>query len=470
MKRCQSTLLVCLGLGTTIAALLLTSLTSTPSAPPNAPTPSPSPITSPSPSLPSSRLDPNRVKQALDRGDLAGAIMQVEVGWKQQFEDYYQGKLTSKLVNPDGIAHTLNRLAYLTKQKSASVYMLPSPQALELMVVTPNGKLIHKRIPAANRDVLLKTIRSFRMGLVNPVAESIRDYKPAAQQLYQWMIAPLESELKAQNINTLIFCLGNGLRSLPMAALHDGRQFLVEKYSLAIIPAFNLLDSHPGVLQGTQVLAMGASEFQAQEPLPAVPLELSVIAGKLWRGKSLLNQDFTLANLKAQRSQYPFGIVHLATHAEFTAGSVQDSYIQFSDGRLRLNQFRELGLRVPVVQLLVLSACQTALGDPQAELGFAGLAVQSGSKTAIASLWSVSDAGTLVLMSELYRYLRSAPTKADALRQAQIAMLRGHATLTSNPTIRAASQTLPPELVQFRNTELAHPFYWASFTLIGNPW
>ncbi|NJP10356.1 MAG: CHAT domain-containing protein [Leptolyngbyaceae cyanobacterium RU_5_1] len=417
-----------------------------------------------------SRLNVETLVQALDQNDVSGAIRQVELGWKYQFEQYYQGKFTIQYLDPEQMARSLNQLHRLTGKKTALIYAIPTPKQLELILVTPGTKPIHQRITAASRDELLAVAKTFRTGVVNPASKP-SDYLPAAKQLHEWMITPLEPTLKAQRVDTLILCVGTGLRSLPMAALHDGQKFLVEKYSLGIIPAFNLVDRHPSVLQGTQVLAMGASEFQEQPPLPAVPVELAAITRTLWRGRSLLNQDFTIANLKAQRAATPYGIVHLATHAEFLPGSANESYIQFWNQQLRPTQFRDLGLRVPVVQLLVLSACRTALGNPEAELGFAGLAVQSGSKAAIASLWSVSDTGTLVLMTELYRHLKTAPIKAEALRQAQIALLTKQVNLNNNLALRTGSAgSLPPEVANFEGTHLAHPYYWAAFTLIGNPW
>ncbi|MBW4573796.1 MAG: CHAT domain-containing protein [Aphanothece sp. CMT-3BRIN-NPC111] len=418
---------------------------------------------------PASRLNLKQLVQALDRGDIAGAVRQVELGWKQQFEDYYQGKLTSQLVEADEIAQILGRVHRQTGKKPALIYAIPTPNHLELILLTP-GTPVHRRITAANREALSQVVQTFRTRVVNRLSKPTQ-YLADAQQLYQWMIAPLEPDLRAQQIDTLIFCLGTGLRSAPLAALHDGQQFLVEKYSLGIIPAFNLLDRRPANLQGARILAMGASEFRNQAPLPAVPIELSAIASRLWKGQFFLNQEFTLANLKAQRAAYPFEIVHLATHAEFLPGSVEESYIQFWDTRLRPNHFQELDLRFPAVQLLVLSACRTALGNPQAELGFAGLAVQSGSQSAIASLWSVSDAGTLVLMTKFYSQLKTAPIKAEALRQAQIAMLKGQVNLSNTPAIGTRdSSPLPPELENFKSANLSHPYYWAAFTLIGNPW
>ncbi len=170
---------------------------------------------------------------------------------------------------------------------------------------------------------------------------------------------------------------------------------------------------------------MGASKFQQLPSLPAVPEELSIVAKEIWQGKFFLNQNFTLNNLKSIRSSQPFGIIHLATHGEFEEGTLDNSFIQFWDSKLKLSQIRDLGLNNPTIELLVLSACRTALGDREAELGFGGFAYKAGVKTAIASLWQVSDSGTLGLMTELYKNLKIVPIKAEALRQAQIALIVG---------------------------------------------
>jgi CHAT domain-containing protein len=419
--------------------------------------------------LPVSQFKPQVLGRFLDSKDIYSAVKYVERGWKQQYEQYVQGKLPSnQVVEAKEISRILGTKYQQLGKRSALIYAIPTPNHLELILVTPDKLPIHKRIPV-KRDVLINIVSKFRTSVVNP--DSPRDeYLGWGKQLYESLIAPLEPALQAQGINNLIFCLGGGLRTVPLSAVHDGKKFLVEKYSLGIIPAFNLLDSRSGNIRQTQVLAMGASQFKNKEPLPAVPLELSNITRNQWQGKSLLNQEFTLANLKKQRAIYPYGIVHFATHVEFSPGSVKQSYIQFWDTQVRLDEIKSLELHKPPVQLLVLSACRTALGNPQAELGFAGLAVQSGAKAAIASLWSVNDGGTLALMSEFYQQLKVNPIKAEALRQTQIAMLKQRINLRNNPAIRG-NRSLPAGIVATLDSrELSHPFYWAGFTLIGNPW
>jgi CHAT domain-containing protein len=262
-----------------------------------------------------------------------------------------------------------------------------------------------------------------------------------------------------------------GLRSLPIAALHDGTGFIVEKYSVGLMPSLSLTDTRYTDIRNLPVLAMGSSEFKDLSPLPAVPMEVQTITQTLGNGQYFLNDAFTFENLKQQRKALNYSIVHLATHGEFQAGELENSYIQLWDKKLRLNRIRDLGFHDPAVELLVLSACRTALGDEQAELGFAGLAVQAGVKTAVASLWYVSDEGTLGLMSRFYEHLNEAPIKAEALRQAQLDMIRGNVAIANGVLQTSRGEfPLPPAFGNLTVSDLSHPYYWSAFTAIGSPW
>jgi CHAT domain-containing protein len=370
------------------------------------------------------------------------------------------------------VQDTLKTIERQTGTKSALIYALTLPEQLELLLLLPEGNPIRKVIPQANAIALRQTIVNFRESVSNITNIESLSYLTPAQQLYDWLIRPLESPLQALGINTVIFSMDAGLRALPLAALYDGQKFLVEKYSVGLIPSFSLTDTRYIDIKKFQVLAMGASRFRDPKlnPLPNVPVELGIIK-QLWSGKSFLNEEFTPENLKSQHQRERFGIIHLATHADFRPGNLSNSYIQFWDTRLRLDQLRQLGLNNPPVELLVLSGSRTALGDEQAELGFAGLAVQAGVKAVLGSLWFVSDQGTLALMAEFYQQLRSVPTKAEALRQAQIAMLKGRVWLEDGQLHWTGGEVpLPRELAQHSGTDLSHPYYWAGFTLVGNPW
>lgn len=342
---------------------------------------------------------------------------------------------------------------------------------LELIVVTADGKPIRRLIAGATRERVLATTRQFLNEISDPRKVRTTSYLAAAQQLYRWLVAPIEPLLKERSIGNLAYIADTGLRFIPLAALHDGQQFLVEKYSVGLMPSLSLTDTRYVNLREARVLAMGASEFNDQSDLPAVPAELMAVT-QLLNGEALLNQNFTVPNLTTERRQETYQILHLATHGEFQEGALNNSYIQFWDSKLRLDQIRQLSLNQPPVELLVLSACRTALGSDEAELGFAGFAVQAGVKSVLASLWSVSDEGTLGLMTEFYRQLKTAPIKAEALRQAQIAMLKGQVTVEGNQLrgSRGGDITLPTPLSIGGKRALTHPYYWSAFTLIGSPW
>ncbi|MEA5516500.1 CHAT domain-containing protein [Nodularia sp. UHCC 0506] len=393
--------------------------------------------------------------------------------WKQDYENYLGANFPQEVMNAKSISDTLRRIEGETGKKSAVIYLIPREKQLEIILVTPTGEPIRQSISAANRNTLLKVARELKNELTDTIKIDTTSYLASAQQLYQWLIVPIEKDLKAQNIDTLVFCVGEGLRSLPFAALHDGEKFLIEKYSTGLIPAFSLTDTNYTDIRDFSVLAMGASQFQNLAPLPAVPIELSTIV-KNQGGRNIINEKFTVRNLRLQRQIKPYKkIIHLATHGSFTSGTVSNSYIQFWNTRLRLNQLRNLKLNVPPVDLLVLSACTTALGDQNAELGFSGLALEAGVKSAMGSLWFVSDAGTLGLMIEFYNHLKTSPIKADALRSAQIEMLNGRIRIQEGQLqqLRLKTETpLPPEIAEMGDINLSHPYYWAAFTMIGGPW
>jgi CHAT domain-containing protein len=345
---------------------------------------------------------------------------------------------------------------------------------LEVVLVSDQN-ILPLSIQGVTREQVLKASLQLQQNLTN--IAPVEDFLPQAKQLYQWLISPIEDALKNQKITNLTFVLDQGLRSLPLAALYDAdsQQYIIEKYSVSLIPSLSLTDTTRQDRQGAKVLGMGADTFSDQNPLPAVPTELTEIANKIWPGQIFLNQDFTVENFKNALNSNQFSIVHLATHGEFKSGDRNNSFVVFSDKKLTLDEFANLGLDRPI-DLLTLSACQTALGDPDAELGFAGLAVKTGVRTALGSLWYVSDAGTLALMTSFYNQLKEAPTKADALRQAQLSLLHKKVSLQNNQMLigdsnRSLSISVPLSLRRnFKDIDTSHPYYWSAFTLIGNPW
>jgi CHAT domain-containing protein len=256
-----------------------------------------------------------------------------------------------------------------------------------------------------------------------------------------------------------------------LAALHDGKQFLVENYQATLIPSFGLTPTQRPNLQEASILAMGISQFDHLSPLPGVPVELSSIKQQFSMVNDFAEKYATLNAFTDELQKGQHQIVHLATHGNFQAGRAENSFIQFWDDQLNLREIERLPWSQAAVDLLVLSACQTALGDASVEYGFAGLAVQAQAGAAIAGLWNAHDAATLALMSEFYRQLSLGHPKGEALQRAQIALLQGEIQLQSKQLVGSGKQIpLPLELQEMGDRAFWHPYYWSGFTLIGNPW
>jgi CHAT domain-containing protein len=126
------------------------------------------------------------------------------------------------------------------------------------------------------------------------------------------------------------------------------------------------------------------------------------------------------------------------------------------------------------LDLFTLSACRTALGDADSELGFAGLALQAGSRSAIGSLWYVDDVATSALFVQFYRFLDQGIPKAEALQFTRRAMATGAMKLVRDQVIGANGEVLLSNLTTAQQRRIAgglqHPFYWAGIQLLGTPW
>jgi CHAT domain-containing protein len=472
-----------------------TALLPNPTSNPQSPTPTITPASTPAstPSNTSEESGSNLDSLTLPDITAAGREIALDTGVTELEEDTskdfaaYLGLGETAIKSPEQAQEIALGIEQATGAKPALVYINFVPQGTSLLGATlPPGEddplevtlvsaqgILRQRVPGVTRSQFATVAQDFRSKVTDPRFTQTKSYLPAAQQLYQWIITPIEPTLVEQQISNLVFIPDAGLRSLPYAALHDGQQFLVEKYSIGLMPSLSLTDTRYTNIHNSQVLAMGISEStQGEAPLPAVPTEVSTLM-ELWRrrGATFFNQEATLANLQQTRQAKPYGIIHMATHANFVSGATDNSYIQLWNERLKINQIRQLGWNDPPVEMLVLSACRTALGDTQSELGFAGLAVQAGVKTVVASLWYVSDSATTGLMTKFYEQLNTAPIKADALRQAQIAMARGQVYIKNGHLEGVEGLdgiALPPSISG--DQDFTHPYYWASFTMVGNPW
>ncbi|MFN9818578.1 MAG: CHAT domain-containing protein [Pseudanabaena sp.] len=368
-----------------------------------------------------------------------------------------------------------NRLrSNLRKVKNAVIlYPLILEDHLELIIITANTPPIRKTTKI-KREQLNTAIAGFLSNLRDPSSANV---EKDAQQFYEWIIKPFEAELQQANIQTIIYAPDGQLRYIPLAALHDGKQWLVAKYRINNITASSLTDFTPrDYSELPSVLAAAATNSHNIKlgdrsipfgALPATKTEVEAIATLLPKTTTLIDQQFsknvTLQEMKRNT------IIHLATHGYFAVGRAEDSFIIFGDGdKATLTDIANWSLTN--VSLVVLSACETAIGGKLGSgveiLGLGYRIQDAGAGAAIASLWKVSDDGTSELMQKLYKNLSQKNiSSSEALRQAQIAMIRSNkkATSSDRANIRIVG-TVPTN----QETQLSHPYYWSAFILIGN--
>ncbi|HEY9769195.1 MAG TPA: CHAT domain-containing protein [Coleofasciculaceae cyanobacterium] len=328
-------------------------------------------------------------------------------------------------------------------RQAAVIYPIILSDRLEVILSLPNKPLQHysTNISQAQLEVIIEQFRQ------NIVVRSRRNFYRPARKLYDLIIRPALDDLAISQIKTLVFIPDGAFRNVPLSALYDGKHFLIEDYSIALTPGLQLLNPRPLEQKQLKTIAAGLTKsIKGFSALDYVDSELAEIESRV-NSVVLLNQNFTSEALKKeiQFSDYP--IVHIATHGQFSS-SIEDTFLLAWDERIKINELDNiLQTRNPgqenALELLVLSACETATGDERAALGLAGMAVRAGAKSTLATLWSINDRATAELMSDFYRELseRHLP-KAEAVRQAQLSLLH--------------------------NRWYRHPFYWASYVLLGN--
>lgn len=329
---------------------------------------------------------------------------------------------------------------------AAVLYPIILNDRLETIAAIP-GKPLKHYTTFQSKSVVESTISEALTALSSRrKRENVNNFLQPSQKLYDWLIRPIESELSTTSVGTLVFVLDGLLRRLPMSSLHDGSQYVIQNYAVALVPGLQLVNSQPIAATQFQVFTAGLSEArQGFEALPGVENELLKIRSEVI-AQGVFNQTFTEENVQNLLDSSSFPIVHLATHGEFSS-NLEDTFILTWDDRINANELeRFLKSRTDKgeeIELLVLSACKTAAGDDRAALGLAGVAVRAGARSTLASLWSVSDEATSMLMSQLYIELaKRTESKAEALRLAQEAVLE--------------------------NEELSHPYFWSAFVLVGN--
>ncbi|MEG4108449.1 CHAT domain-containing protein [Microcoleus sp. S13_C5] len=327
---------------------------------------------------------------------------------------------------------------------AAVIYPIILSDRLEVILSIPGKPL--RRYATKKSQAELETAFRQAKNTIRPAAFP-RDRRQPVEQVYDWLIRPAEGNLTAAGIKTLVFVLDGYLRNLPMAVLHDGEKFLVEKYNIALAPGLQLLAPKPLNKVKLKVLTAALSEArQGFSALPGVKEEIQQIAAEM-PASSLLNEDFVSGRLHDRIKALSYPIVHLATHGQFSSNAT-DTFIVTWDQKVNVKEFDRLlrartGEKQQPIELLVLSACETASGDNRAALGLAGAAIRSGARSTAATLWQVNDESTAIFMTEFYKQLASSKTsKAEALRNAQLTLLK--------------------------NQQYQNPYFWAPFVLVGN--
>lgn len=359
----------------------------------------------------------------------------IELQKEAEFQDYFKD---SCVVKAKSLLKTIDESL---SPDTAVIYPILLPDRTELLVSYASG--IRRYTIDKSESQVTDQVRQLRLELEK---HRTRGYLAHSRKLYDWLINPVEADLKQNKIETLVFVADQSLRTIPISVLHDGTQFLINKYAVATTPGLKLTDSQTVKRDKYRILLSGLSEsVQGYPALKHVRGELEEIQD-LYAGKLLLNRDFITGSLSSELKDSNYSITHIASHSVFT-GNVKDSYILTFDGRItvdQLGEFAALGRnREKPLDLITLSACQTAAGDDRAALGLAGVAIKAGAKSALATLWIINDQASSLLVTEFYRQLLNNDiSKARALQNAQAKLMQ--------------------------NIRYRHPGYWSPFLLIGN--
>ncbi len=346
------------------------------------------------------------------------------------------------------LAQEIDQIIENTTSPTAVIYPIILADRLELILKLPQQPLQQYTV-SVSQTQLEALLRQLQIDLRLPY--TLNAVRAQSAQLYDWLIRPTETALANSQIDTLVFVLDGFLRSIPVATLYDGEQYLVEKFSIALAPGLQLVAPEPLERRETSTVIAGLSESRhGFSELPFVKSEVEQIQ-QATKSQLLFNETFTVANLTAILNNTSFPLVHLATHGQFSS-QLNDTFIVAWDKPIKVDEFNQIlrqsdrNRQGAAIELLILSACETAAGDQRAALGLAGVAVQAGARSTLASLWNLDDETGALFASYFYQELQKPDlSKAQALRQAQLRFLQ-------------KDSPLPYQ----------HPRYWAPYVLLGN--
>ena len=345
---------------------------------------------------------------------------------------------------------------------------------LDLTLINASGDVEGIRVELSSQN-FRNQLRSLYRQLSRQDPLRTNDPSSPSRQLHDLFFGALTPFLVEQRITTLLIAADRGLQAVPFAALHDGESFFGVRYAFSITPSLALTDFSVSGQPGRRLLAFGASEFKDLASLPLVPQEISGI-GSSARKDQFLNQEFTPSRLLEKASESTYNQLHVATHAEFSPGGPKASRLHSGTGPISMDALARLRNQregVPL-DLVVFSACRTALGDEEAELGFSGLALQAGARSAIGTLWYVDDVATSAYFVQMYRYLEQGIPKAEAMQLTRQAFVHGLVRLSDDQVIGADGAPLLSELTPSQQRRfkagVSSPFYWSGIELMGTPW
>jgi CHAT domain-containing protein len=376
----------------------------------------------------------DRVKDEAGKQDCFKEAMDTtEVLKSAELEDYFQDQCVNVLKSRQKEVGSISPTA-------AVIYIIPLPDRTEILVTSGTTGKIDRVKSSVTEPELTQLCDDFRGNLEK---RSTDEYLEQADALYADLIKPEEPLLESHHIDTLVFVPDGALRTIPMAALRDGHKFLIQKYAIAVTPGLTLMQASPRAGNVGLVMNALSQGVQGFPPLDHVPEEAKNVMA-MYGGKALMNGDFNKKAFKQEFAGTNYSIVHIASHGHFDSDSRKTFVLTFDD-KLHLDDLETLlrpsQIKDKPVELLTLSACETAAGDDRAALGLAGVAIKAGARSAFASLWCVNDEASSVLVSDFYAGLK-VTTKARALQHAQCKLIA--------------------------EPQYSHPCYWAPYLLIGN--
>ena len=358
-----------------------------------------------------------------------------------ELENFLQCSLQE--AQPKQIDALVNR----SDSTEAILYPIILDERIEMILKLPQVEELRYYSSSVPRSQVEQVLERLQENLAKP--QGRRKVQIDSQQVYRWLIKPLLADLESNKIDTLVFLLDAPLRNIPMAALYDGEDYLIQNYAVAVSSGLQLLEPRAIERGQLQAILAGITESrQGYRPLTNVDRQFEQIQSEI-PSEVLLDRDFNVTNFQNQLESLPFPVVHIATHGQFSS-QPEETFIIAWDERLDVNDLSNLlksraQTRPEPIELLVLAACQTAKGDKRATLGLAGVAINAGARSTLATLWKViADESPGDLLSQFYKELRENRhiTKAEALRRAQLEFLKDESR--------------------------SRPYFWAPYVLLGN--